>query len=340
MRLDRDNIVGARLNNKDVKGMRINGHTLFPIILYDYIEFTIDNTGALAYKSEVIESAPKVYDSSFLLTGDKIYDKEEITLLDGSVTRKLSTTCDKVDTVKLWYPEDAKGLALSSDLVTSINHINTDNFTNMSHMFEGCCELTSINLNDFNTSKVRRMDSMFCHCYKLTSLDLSNFDTSQVTDMHYMFWKCTGLESINLSNWDVSNVTDITYMFKDCSSLKTVDLSGWYVKENCSYFGEMFTNCTSLEVVDLRNFDVSHLGSNYYRTFINCPKLHTIRLDNCNADTLKCILDYYSGYLGLPTGTITDSGGNIITRKIYCKRANASKLSMELPDGWQFEYID
>ena len=66
----------------------------------------------------------------------------------------------------------------------------------MSHMFNGCIELTSLDLSSFNTSKVTHMHQMFQFCYELTSLDLSSFNTAKVTDMHYMLDYCTNLRTI------------------------------------------------------------------------------------------------------------------------------------------------
>ena len=40
------------------------------------------------------------------------------------------------------------------------------------------------------------MSSMFNGCSNLTTLDLSNFNTSSVTNMSYMFYRCSSLTSI------------------------------------------------------------------------------------------------------------------------------------------------
>ena len=52
-----------------------------------------------------------------------------------------------------------------------------------SYMFDGCSELTSVDLSEFDAGSVTDMGWMFYGCNSLTSLDLSGFDTSSVTRM-------------------------------------------------------------------------------------------------------------------------------------------------------------
>ena len=83
----------------------------------------------------------------------------------------------------------------------------TDNFVELSwddniqkciHMFDGCTNITEINLSNFNTTQVTLMDYMFCNCSSLISFTLSFFNTSQVKSMSSMFYNCSSLTSLNL----------------------------------------------------------------------------------------------------------------------------------------------
>ena len=103
------------------------------------------------------------------------------------------------------------GLWMSPN-ITSIDfgeNFNTANVTNMSSMFYGCYNLTSLNLSNFNTANVRDMDGMFWGCTSLTGLDLSNFNTENVIYMGFMFDSCISLTSLNLSSFNTSNVTNM-----------------------------------------------------------------------------------------------------------------------------------
>ena len=122
--------------------------------------------------------------------------------------------------------DNSGGLFPSSIIEASFKGSNTSNVTYMNYMFDGCYNLTSLDVSNFDTSKVTTMDSMFQDCTSLTSLDLSNFNTSNVNNMNCMFYNCSSLTSLTLSGWDMSNVTYMTDMFKGCSALKEIKMIG------------------------------------------------------------------------------------------------------------------
>lgn len=57
----------------------------------------------------------------------------------------------------------------------------------MSYMFDGCANLSMLNVSSFNTSNVTNMAQMFFSCTRLTTLDLSSFETRNVRNMNGMF---------------------------------------------------------------------------------------------------------------------------------------------------------
>jgi surface protein len=96
--------------------------------------------------------------------------------------------------------------------------------TALQYLFWQFPNLTTITgLTNLNTNSVESMRSMFEGCPELTSLDLSSFNTSNVTDMNSMFSGCTKLETIYVSRgWTTDNVsgTNGDNMFKSCSNLR------------------------------------------------------------------------------------------------------------------------
>ena len=145
--------------------------------------------------------------------------------------------------------------------ITSIDfgeNFNTANVTDMSYMFSGCYNLTSLNLSNFNTANVRDMDGMFWGCTSLTGLDLSNFNTENVIYMGFMFDSCISLTSLNLSSFNTSNVTNMYKMFYKCSSLTSLNLSNFNTA-NVNYMEYMFCNCSRLTSLNLYNFDMSSI---------------------------------------------------------------------------------
>ena len=104
--------------------------------------------------------------------------------------------------------------------ITGMIYLNTSEVTDMSHMFNGCSSLPSIDLSSLNTSKVTNMYGMFIGCSSLTSLDLSNFNTSSVTDMTRMFLGCSNLTTIYAGDgWSTEAVTSSEYMFQNNNNL-------------------------------------------------------------------------------------------------------------------------
>ena len=87
---------------------------------------------------------------------------------------------------------------------TSVDNLiqpnDTENVTNMSHMFYSCTSLVSI--PQLNTSKVRDIDSMFYNCSKLTTIPA--LDVSNVQNTYNAFTNCINLKSILMTGMKVS----------------------------------------------------------------------------------------------------------------------------------------
>ena len=104
--------------------------------------------------------------------------------------------------------------------ISGMEYLHTDDVTSMESMFNGCSELTSLDLTHFNTANVTNMSHMFYNCPALTSLDLSTWDTGNVTNMDWMFRLCTSLETIFVDDgWNTDKVTSSSMMFYDCTNL-------------------------------------------------------------------------------------------------------------------------
>ena len=149
-----------------------------------------------------------------------------------------------------------------------IENMDTSNVTNMSNMFNGCRQLTTVPL--FDTSNVSDMTNMFNMCTQLTTVPL--FDTSKVVNMYYMFNYCTQLTTVPLFN--TSNVVNMFGMFVNCTKLKTVPL---FDTSKVVTMYNMFGNCTQLTTVPL--FDMSKV-SDMANMFNGCAKLTEVWIKN------------------------------------------------------------
>ena len=159
-----------------------------------------------------------------------------------------------------------------------LSNWDTSKVTNMLNMFNGCNKLTSLDVSNFNTSNVTTMGNMFSGCYSLTSLDVSNWNTSKVTNMGSMFNGCNKLTSLDVSNFNTSNVTSMAYMFQSCSNLTSLDLSNFDTSK-VTNMNAMFYKCTILTSLDLSSFDTSNV-TNMSGMFDACNALTSLDLSN------------------------------------------------------------
>lgn len=123
----------------------------------------------------------------------------------------------------IWEDVDNEVISNIVNVIVDGSCANYDG-TALQYLFWQFPKLTTITgLTNLNTNSVESMRSMFEGCPELTSLDLSSFNTSNVTDMNSMFSGCTKLETIYVSRgWTTDKVsgTNGNDMFKSCSNLR------------------------------------------------------------------------------------------------------------------------
>ena len=173
----------------------------------------------------------------------------------------------------LWLP------LYNAGSLIGLNNLNTTNVTDMSGMFYGLQNLSSLDLSGLNTAKVTNMNNMFLGCHTLRSLDLSSFNTANVTHMAQMFNGCLYLTSLKLSSFNTAKVTDMDGMFFECQSLESLNVSSFNTANVTSMSG-MFQQCQALTSLDLTRFSFNAL-TNSASMFSFCEDLTTIY---CNAN--------------------------------------------------------
>ena len=119
-----------------------------------------------------------------------------------------------------------------SDAVKNLNisKVKPQDATNISKLFAGCPKVSKIFFKEgsdtFDTATVTDMSGLFEGCENLSELDLSNLDTHIVTNMSGMFKGCKSLQTLTFGNtFNTTQVTDIHEMFQGCKSLQSLDLS-------------------------------------------------------------------------------------------------------------------
>ncbi|MBR3244458.1 MAG: BspA family leucine-rich repeat surface protein [Parasporobacterium sp.] len=116
-------------------------------------------------------------------------------------------------------------LRISSDeSFKGLSSVDTSNVTNMEEMFKiaGPVNLTKEDLQGFHTEKVTNMKGMFADS-NIMSVDLSGFSFDLVSDLSNFFYRDFGLgEVIFPANMNTNLVTNMSGMFQGCQSLTEI----------------------------------------------------------------------------------------------------------------------
>lgn len=169
-------------------------------------------------------------------------ERIETVVFDESFAKFRPISCKK------WFD----GCAYLTE-IKGIEYLNTENVTDMSHMFYGCTLLKNIDLSHFDTRNVTTMEYMFCnmgvpHDKKSPlCLDLSSFNTSKVENMGHMFAGSWQITTLDLKGFDMNKVTTTDGMFAGCYYLASIYADDWSTNSNITDSKDMFTACGSLK---------------------------------------------------------------------------------------------
>ena len=234
--------------------------------------YSADDNSLNFYKRETVPDIGSQFDGR---TVTNIYKNVESSNRDSwssicSATKRVRVI-DEIHPVHMgWWFKDFSNLTA----IDGLSKIDTSKVTEMRMLFDGCKNLSTLDLSNFNTSNVTDMQRMFNGCSSLTTLDVSAFDTSKVTTMAYMFFG-TGISEIDLSNFNTSNVTDMHGMFES-SKFKSLDLTS-FDTSNVTTMAMMFQYMTDLTTLDISSFDMVNV-TEMASIFNSTSRLGTIKV--------------------------------------------------------------
>ncbi|MBV3428258.1 BspA family leucine-rich repeat surface protein [Prevotella copri] len=285
-----------------------------------YIATYESSTRTLTFKKNVGETLPEnsawVEDKQTVATINKnlgngtivhiVFDKSFSTYTPTSL-RRFFEDLTKLETITgLEYLNtenvtDMGHMFYSCSSLTSLDvtHFNTENVTDMSYMFSDCSSLTSLDVTHFNTAKVTDMSAMFYSCSSLTSLDVTHFNTENVTKMYSMFYSCSSLTSLDVTHFNTAKVTNMLAMFYSCSALTSLDVTHFNTA-NVTNMSRMFYSCSSLTSLDVRNFNTANV-MNMNGMFSYSVALTSLYLTNFNTEKVTNMEDMFSGCKALTT---------------------------------------
>ena len=172
--------------------------------------------------------------------------------------------------------------------------------TNPSYVFQNYKGTTLPKINIDSQSVY--INYMFDGCSNLTELDISNFSTSKVENMGYMFSGCVALSKVTFGqDFVTSKVTAFQSLFSNCQAINNLDLSGFDFSK-AGNVQNMFANC-----FNLRNLTFGTvLGKGYATTATAHYNRYTLNMSDCiniTHDSLMSVINnlYDIGTAGVPT---------------------------------------
>ena len=191
-----------------------------------------------------------------------------------------------------YYPQKIKiNDKIQNDVSNKYNFIQKNNIINLiwdnninscSDMFNGCFDISEIDVSEFASNSISETQYMFKDCSSLTSINLNHFSLQRVSNMIGMFEGCSSLTSLNLKDFGISNQgLMLHYLFKGCSSLSSLDLSS-FNSPRITEVENMFNGCIYLEYINLKNIDGTRLfnGIDHYTKFLEGVPDNVVIYDN------------------------------------------------------------
>lgn len=189
-----------------------------------------------------------------------------------------------------------------------VGNIDTSKVTNMSYMFQGCSNITNLDLTGLDVSKVTNMNDMFYNCSKLTNLNITGWDTSSLTTMVDMFSYCRNIDTLDLSSINISKVTNVLRLFQYCTTNSLI-LDGWNFSNVTAFdswvSSQSSKNVSLKNVVANGNFLCPLATESMDLTGINTTKCTSFKLNGCkspiidvssfNTSNFTTMLEMFSG---------------------------------------------
>ena len=157
-----------------------------------------------------------------------------------------------------------------------------ENFGNvckdMSYMFAGCANLTSLDLSGLRGAMCENMSWMFTNCGALKELLMPTESFGGACEnMNSMFYQCYQLVKLDLSALDTSSCLDMQSMFSNCSYLDQLILPENFGSA-CTNMRCMFQHCWNVLYFDLRNLNMASC-TDASQMFAECYSVRMIYVD-------------------------------------------------------------
>ena len=285
MKFNKDSCLGGRFNNKDVIGIKYNGHIIYSLFVpedpyknyytiayeqqYNSLsdrEYVLFGFGPISKKEcswdrdletnwgdgITTDEANHQYFANYYYT-DYYYDHYKEGFLDDRYYYQdyyYGSGTMNISSTGFLYIQDS--CYCDPDTAAEPRNFKGDHRLN--------CKANAVISVDYIRPDIIDGSYLFCGLSSVTSDKLYLPETSYMTNMSRMFEDCESLTTLDLSHFDTSNVTNMSYMFKNCTNLTTLNLSNWDLSNVTDTYDDMFYGCNNLTNVILDNCSNSTAG--------------------------------------------------------------------------------
>lgn len=332
--------------NKETNTLVIQGNKTFTnpkelFGLYDQYGANVkhiniaDKTIIIGKARLLFSSLPELVD----ITGLENLDTSQVT--DMSYMFADSSKLNSIDVSKFDTSKVTNMAYMFSGIATpeiDVSHFDLSNVTDMSCMYDSSA-VVKVDFSNHLAPKLETMNAMFEGCQNLTNVNLSNFVTGRNTDLGILFSDCENLLEVNFDGFETNHpdlnpnnegntTTDMTSMFESCFKLQNLDFSKAIIR-NVSSAGMLCYDCHSLRNVDISGIDLTGEDAQVYDMFTGVRHLHSLTLG-----PKSIVADQFGGNINLESlGTWFNKGNGTIRQP----QGNKAWTSEQFMENYQHE---
>lgn len=226
--------------------------------------------------------------------------------------------------------------------LTSVDlaNFNAENGTlkNVSYMFKLCRKLPTIEFGDgFNTENATAWDCMFLDCNAATSINVSSLKTFSATSMIQIFQRCNSVRELDLSAWDMNKVTNLTYAFEHNTSLTKIKFGdGWRLDE-CTNMKGTFEYCGAI-TNDFSEIKTSSKLKNMEFLFNGCSSVTAFNTKEWDVSGVESMNSVFANCTNAKVIDVSNwKTPNVNTlQNTFLKCVNVEKIDMS---NWNMEKV-
>ena len=225
---------------------------------------------------------------------------------------------------------------------TNLTYVNMNNWTDagVTHtggMFRNCTSLKTIDMEDWDKTNLINITSMFNGCSSLTTIKgVENLIGPKVQIGDYIFYDCSSLTEIDVSGWD-NRIYDMRGMFYGCSNLTKITGIEKLVTKYNGYIMDIFSRCSSLTEIDVSGWDVSNV-THGYQIFEGCNSLVELDLSNWDISKFISLSDMFSGCTNLRNVFMLNWNSSNCT-STYRTFYNCKNIKLLDFSNWDFKLV-